>query len=75
VRTTLEIDDDILAVARSLARAQGVSIGHTISGLARKGLSSSATGGLVYEDDFPVFVLSAEAQVLTPEMVKDADTY
>ncbi|MCK9489365.1 MAG: hypothetical protein M0Q42_08220 [Xanthomonadales bacterium] len=39
MRTTLSIDDDILAIARALAEREGRSIGEVVSDLARKGLS------------------------------------
>lgn len=39
MRTTLSIDNDVLAAARVLAGEQGRSIGEVISELARKGLT------------------------------------
>ena len=38
MRTTLAIDDDVLAAARHLAERQSKSIGEVISALARQGL-------------------------------------
>ena len=38
VRTTINLDDDVLLAARGLARRDGTSIGAVISKLARKGL-------------------------------------
>jgi len=38
MRTTLSIDDDVLAAARAQAEAQGRSIGEVISDLARQSL-------------------------------------
>ena len=38
VRTTLRLDDDVLASARVLARQRGESLGAVVSQLARKGL-------------------------------------
>ncbi|MFO7534651.1 MAG: type II toxin-antitoxin system VapB family antitoxin, partial [Kiritimatiellia bacterium] len=35
MRTTLSIDDDLLAAARSLARAKSQSLGQALSELAR----------------------------------------
>ena len=75
MRTTLDIDDDVLRLARSLARAQGMSIGRAISSLARKGLTSSLTDGLDDEDGIPIFRVSSQAAELTLDMVKDADLY
>ena len=40
MRTTLEIDDDILSGARILAQQRGVSLGQQISELARLSLVS-----------------------------------
>ncbi len=42
VRTTLDIDDDILAVARETARRDKRSIGDVISELARRSLTAEA---------------------------------
>jgi hypothetical protein len=39
MRTTLAIDDDVLAAARHLAEREHRSIGDVISALARQGLS------------------------------------
>jgi hypothetical protein len=38
MRTTLAIDDDVLAAAKELAATQRKSVGEVISGLARKAL-------------------------------------
>jgi hypothetical protein len=38
MRTTLAIDDDVLAAAKELAATQGKSVGETISLLARRAL-------------------------------------
>jgi hypothetical protein len=42
VRTTLELDDDLLASARRLARQQGVTLGQAVSELARQSLAATA---------------------------------
>ena len=42
MRTTLELDDDLLTTAKHLARQKGVSLGRVISELARQSLQ---TGG------------------------------
>lgn len=39
MRTTLDIDDDVLQAAKELASAHGVTAGQALSSLARKGLS------------------------------------
>jgi hypothetical protein len=40
MRTTLELDDDLLTNARQLARQQGVTLGQLISELARQSLAA-----------------------------------
>jgi hypothetical protein len=40
MRTTLEIDDEILAVAKDIARRNGATLGQVISQLARQSLSA-----------------------------------
>ena len=69
MRTTVEIDDDVLAAARTLAAERGISLGLALSELARGGLrpvASQTEGGL------PVFAVSADAPVMTPEDVSNA---
>ena len=45
VRTTLTLDDDVLARARQLADARGESLGAVISELARESLTRRTEGG------------------------------
>ena len=42
MRTTLELDDDLIAAAKQLAREQGVTLGRLISELARQSLAIRA---------------------------------
>jgi hypothetical protein len=42
MRTTLELDDELVAEAKQLARQQGTTLGHIISELARKSLVAKA---------------------------------
>ena len=44
MRTTLEIDDDLLQVARQLARQRGTTIGQTVSELVRQALEPKTAG-------------------------------
>ena len=43
VRTTLDIDDDVLQAAKELGALQGKTAGQVLSELARKGLAPAAT--------------------------------
>ena len=40
MRTTLEIDDDLLLTAKQLAKKEGVTLGQIISDLARQSLQA-----------------------------------
>lgn len=40
MRTTLDLDDDILQAAKELARARGLTAGQVVSALVRKALGS-----------------------------------
>ncbi|MFZ0595202.1 MAG: hypothetical protein WAM39_32365 [Bryobacteraceae bacterium] len=40
MRTTLELEDDVLAEAKDLARQSGTSVGHIVSELVRSALKS-----------------------------------
>jgi hypothetical protein len=44
MRTTLDIDDDVLRAARELARREKKTAGRVISELARKALAASPVG-------------------------------
>ncbi|MBK1688140.1 ribbon-helix-helix domain-containing protein [Rubrivivax gelatinosus] len=45
MRTTLDIDDDLLAAAKELARREGLSAGQVVSRLMRQSLSGATTAG------------------------------
>lgn len=71
MRTTLNLDPDVLRAVRHLARSQGRSLGDVVSELARRGLQPRPE--FAYEDaDFPVFQVRENAPPLTPEMVDEA---
>ena len=70
MRTTLVIEDDVLEAARSLAEAEGKSVGEVISTLARRGLTPQSQE--TTEGSFPVFTVSPGAKPITMEMVQRA---
>jgi len=69
VRTTLDIDDDVIAVARELARDERRSIGAVVSDLARRGLTPSR---VEREHGRPVIRSPRDAAPITPEIVRRA---
>jgi hypothetical protein len=46
MRTTLDVDDDVLQAAREIAANRGTTIGMALSELARKGLGRARGGGV-----------------------------
>ena len=70
MRTTLNLDPEILAAARRLAAARAESIGEVISQLARKGLATDDR--TIAKHGFPVFQVSRDAAPITPEDVQRA---
>lgn len=47
MRTTLDLDDDILQAAKELAAAKGSTAGKVLSELARRGLAREGEAGAV----------------------------
>lgn len=71
MRTTLEIDDRVLAVARERARREGVSLGRAVSDLALRGAGGGGTWA-ASRRGVPLFTPRAgeSAPVVTPETVE-----
>ncbi|MCY4474805.1 MAG: hypothetical protein OXC83_05150 [Chloroflexi bacterium] len=67
MRTTVTIDDDVLAVARALADRNGCSLGSALSELARRGFR-----GAIPSKEFgdgATFPVSVDAEPITSEDV------
>jgi len=68
MRTTLDIDDDILRLVKDVAAARKQTAGKVISDLAREALTRPAgKRELVIRDGFPL--LKRTGAVVTPELV------
>jgi Arc/MetJ family transcription regulator len=70
MRTTLDIDDDVLTAAKQLAKARNSTAGEVLSDLARRALTSSSTS-----DEEPHYrngfrLLPRTGQIITSEMVR-----
>lgn len=70
MRTTLQLDNDVLEAARSLAKTEKKSLGEVVSDLARKGLGAPTESR--GEQGFPMFEVSENTPPLTPKMVREA---
>jgi hypothetical protein len=60
MRTTLELDDDLLQVARQLAAQRGMTMGQVISELVRKALAPKAAPRV--RNGVPLFAPKARAK-------------
>ncbi len=69
MRTTLDLDEDVVVAARELAAAERRSLGKVISELARRGLTPARVEA---GDDLPVIRVPGAAAPITPEMVRRA---
>ncbi len=70
MRTTLNLEDEVLRAVRSLARERGESLGDVVSSLLRRALRPEPE--LRYEHEIPVFAVRENAPPITPEMVESA---
>ncbi|QCP55081.1 CopG family transcriptional regulator [Trinickia violacea] len=68
MRTTLDIDDDVLAVVRARAEREHLSIGRVLSTLARTALQPSAAAPAT-RNGLPVLPNARTARPVTPELV------
>ena len=67
MRTTLDIDDDILVAARELAAAEKASMGKVISELARAALRRGSAGASKVRNGLPL--LPGGRSLVTAEQV------
>jgi hypothetical protein len=65
MRTTLTIDDDLFAAAKSMARARSEPLGRVVSDLARRGLSATPRVRKKGRKGFPVFRVPTGAYPIT----------
>lgn len=69
MRTTLAIDDDILATAKHLAERDRKTVGEVISDLARQGLARTARSTPAERNGVPLLPSRRGATTITPELV------
>jgi hypothetical protein len=66
MRTTLDLDENLLAIARVRAKERGISLGAAVSEMMRQGLRVPIPAD---RSGFPVFVPPPGAPVVTDELV------
>lgn len=67
MRTTLDVDEDVLLAAKDMARQRGVSIGKVLSDLARQALSRPDAP--TTRNGVPLFRIRPGAGIITPELI------
>lgn len=68
MRTTLDIEDDILQAAKELARQEGATAGQVLSALARKGLTSASAKKPLVRGGVPL--LPSRGEIISLEKVQ-----
>lgn len=69
MRTTLAIDDDVLAAAKEMAAKEQKSVGEVISALARNGMRPINTRRRT-RNGIPLLAVRSGAQRVTSELVR-----
>lgn len=70
MRTTLDIDDDVLQAAKELARHEGSTAGKVISTLVRRGLAAQNGKGKKPHLRNGVPVIESRGEIITLEHVQ-----
>jgi hypothetical protein len=72
VRTTLAIDDDVLAAAKELAATERKSVGEVISALARRALLPAPSSGAT-RNGVPLLPVRPGAPRVTSDLVRQLE--
>ena len=70
MRTTLNLDDDVIETARALASQKGKSLGEVVSELIRRAVQSAAKAP-AKRNGIPLFPVARGARQVTPEIVAE----
>jgi hypothetical protein len=68
MRTTLDIDADVLETAKELAARRGTTAGRVLSDLARSALAPRDDAGR-RRNGVPILARNKKAEIVTPEVV------
>jgi Family of unknown function (DUF6364) len=68
VRTTLDLEEDVLLAAKEIARQRGVTVSKVVSDLARQALTRRVTGSPI-RHGLPFFPIQEDAGFVTLELV------
>lgn len=67
MRTTVDLEEDVLLAAKEIARQRGNTVGQVLSDLARQALTRQSP--VSKKDGLPLFPVQPDAGVVTPELV------
>jgi hypothetical protein len=67
MRTTLDIEEDILFAAKEIARKKGITTGKALSDMARQAFIRQVRGGS--RNGLPLFPIQPNAGIITMEFV------
>jgi hypothetical protein len=67
MRTTIDLEEDVLIAAKEIARKRGLSMGKVLSDLARQALSQHDAA--TTRNGVPLFPVQPNARVVTSELV------
>jgi len=70
MRTTLDLDEDVLQAAKELASARGVTAGRVVSDLVRKALTPTGPRPRV-RNGVPLLPLRPGQQIMTMKLVNE----
>lgn len=71
VRTTLNIEDDVLATVKALATRDRKPLGTVVSAMLRRAVEPSPKAPKTTRNGIPLFPVSPHARVVTPEQIKE----
>ena len=69
MRTTLDIDEDVLLAAKEIARQRGVTVGQVLSDLTRQVLTRQVSSSM--KNGLPQFPIRPDAGIITLELVNN----
>ncbi len=69
MRTTVDLEEDVLLAAKEIAKQRGDTLGHVLSDLARKSLTRRAR--VSAKQGLPLFPVQPNAGVVTLELVNN----
>lgn len=70
MRTTIDIEDDVLTAAKERARLQGVTLGVVVTQLIRRGLEPAKSTPVEMVDGIPTLMHAKRPAPVSVELVK-----